>query len=148
MFKKRTKQAEHPKPEKPKNIKKSARPKQVLARLSIAEFEAMKQRVNQSGLPQADFLRRCILNARIVPLESLIALNSELKHISNNLNQIARRINSNEEDLAEEIKNATETLVETLKLVRGFVEEESSSTDNELRFIASQIQQYLAQQGG
>jgi hypothetical protein len=65
---------------------------EIKVRLTAAEKAALQERADQVGLPLAEYLREQGLGhkpkARLTPEE--VSLFKELRHLSNNLNQVAK----------------------------------------------------------
>ena len=68
--------------------------KQIVIRMTEDDFKIVEQKVQESGLKQAEYLRQAILNPRIINTEGMKELVPELKRVGNNLNQIARVVNT------------------------------------------------------
>jgi hypothetical protein len=68
--------------------------KQVSIRMTEAQYAQLKCAVSSSGLSQAEFLRRMIMNIPIVSTVGFLPMVAELKRIGNNANQIAKGINN------------------------------------------------------
>lgn len=75
--------------------------KNITIRLTPEDFILLQERVKESGMNQAKFLRTAIFNCEIVSLkgarEILILLknvSAELSRIGNNVNQISAKLNS------------------------------------------------------
>ena len=71
-----------------------SRPKQMAFRLSDEELEIVRDKIEESGLTQQEYLLKCALDKPVVTLEPLRDLNRQLKKVGNNLNQIAHSLNS------------------------------------------------------
>ena len=70
------------------------RTKQVIIRLSAEEIHTLKDKVKVAGISQQEYLRKSILDKKIVNTEGVKAVMPELKRQGNNLNQIAKVLNS------------------------------------------------------
>lgn len=71
------------------------RTNQVTFRASDKEKEQIQKKIEQSKISQQDYLLRCALKKKIIVVEGVNELNSELRRIGNNLNQIAKALNQN-----------------------------------------------------
>ena len=92
--------------------------KQVVIRMTEADYEKMKRRVEKSGKNQAEYLRQAILKKEIVNTDGMKSLIPELKRIGNNLNQIARSVNEGRPALFAEIQQMEKELGEVWRLLR------------------------------
>ena len=66
---------------------------QINIRISEAEAEQLRKKVEQSGMNQQEYILSCVLEKQIVNTDGIKELLPELKRIGNNLNQIAKRCN-------------------------------------------------------
>lgn len=66
---------------------------QINIRISEAEAEQLRKKVEQSGMSQQEYILSCVLNKPITNTDGIKELIPELKRIGNNLNQIAKRCN-------------------------------------------------------
>ena len=69
------------------------RSKQIVIRLSESEHDAVKRKIELSGVNQQKYLVGAAMNKNIVNTEGIRDIMPELKRIGNNLNQIARKCN-------------------------------------------------------
>jgi hypothetical protein len=69
------------------------RPKQIVIRLSEEELAQIKEKVEQSGKSQQQYIIEALTQSNIVNLDGLKELYPEIKRIGNNLNQIAKALN-------------------------------------------------------
>lgn len=69
------------------------RPKQIVIRLSEEELAQIKEKVEQSGMSQQEYILSCVLNKPITNTDGIKELIPELKRVGNNLNQIAHALN-------------------------------------------------------
>jgi hypothetical protein len=79
------------------------RQKQIVIRLTEQEFSQLKKKVRESGLSQQTFLIKAFSDKKLVNPIILNRLISEISHIGNNLNQIAKRCNSGRTDVLSEV---------------------------------------------
>ena len=71
---------------------------QVKCRMSVEEKEKFDKLVEQSGLSQSEFFRRCALKKKIYDFgikNDMKNVQHELSKIGVNINQIAKNLNSN-----------------------------------------------------
>ena len=94
--------------------------KQVLIRLTEADYEALKRKIEKSGLSQVEYIRKAVLDKKIISTEGVKALMPELKRIGNNINQTARRCNQGYPAVYEEVKKQREELGAIWQLLRQF----------------------------
>lgn len=69
------------------------RPKQIVIRLSEAELQAVKEKVEQSGMSQQEYIIRALLEKPVLNSDGIKEIVPELKAVGNNLNQIAKALN-------------------------------------------------------
>ena len=69
------------------------RPKQIVIRVSEEELAQIKEKVEQSGKSQQEYILSCVLNKPITNTDGIKELIPELKRVGNNLNQIAHALN-------------------------------------------------------
>lgn len=98
-----------------------ARPKQIVLRMTEQELEAVKKKVEQSGMNQQDYLIKALTQKEIVSTEGMKALLPELKRIGNNLNQVARSCNEGNLATRAEVAAIGEELNEVWRLLRQLV---------------------------
>ena len=66
---------------------------QINIRISEAEAEQLRKKVEQSGMSQQEYILSCVLNKPITNTDGIKELVPELKRVGNNLNQIAHALN-------------------------------------------------------
>ena len=66
---------------------------QINIRISEAEAEQLRKKVEQSGMSQQEYILSCVLNKPITNTDGIKELIPELKRVGNNLNQIAHALN-------------------------------------------------------
>lgn len=69
------------------------RPKQIVIRVSEEELAQIKEKVEQSGKSQQQYIIEALTQSNIVNLDGIKELYPEIKRIGNNLNQIAKALN-------------------------------------------------------
>lgn len=69
------------------------RPKQIVIRVSEEELAQIKEKVEQSGKSQQQYIIEALTQSKIVNLDGIKELYPEIKRIGNNLNQIAKALN-------------------------------------------------------
>ena len=69
---------------------------EICLRLSADEKERLEQDARSCGLSKTAYLRRLILGREVKarPSQEIRALRTEIRHIGNNINQIARSVNA------------------------------------------------------
>ena len=101
------------------------RPKQIVIRVSEEELAQIKEKVEQSGKSQQQYIIEALTQSNIVNLDGLKEIYPELKRQGNNLNQIAKKLNEN-----------------------GYVDQYNLITDNqkELDKVWQSLKQFLQKQ--
>lgn len=98
------------------------RNKQVNFRMTEEEFKVLKEKVEQSGMNQREFLRRCVLDKVILNVDSLKTLIPEMKRQGSNLNQIAKRLNERKfVDYNNELSGCLQEVEETWQSLKQFL---------------------------
>ena len=69
------------------------RPKQIVIRVSEEELMQIKEKVEQSGKNQQEYIIEALTQPTITNTDGIKELIPELKRIGNNLNQIAHALN-------------------------------------------------------
>jgi hypothetical protein len=69
------------------------RPKQIVIRVSEEELAQIKEKVEQSGKSQQQYIIEALTQSNIVNTDGIKELYPEIKRIGNNLNQIAKALN-------------------------------------------------------
>lgn len=69
------------------------RPKQIVIRVSEEELAQIKEKVEQSGKSQQQYIIEALTQSNIVNTDGIKELIPEIKRIGNNLNQIAKALN-------------------------------------------------------
>jgi len=82
------------KPANTQNPKKQNRSqtKQVIVRMTEAEFDRFNTLVSKSELSKSDYLRRAVFGNKIIIVDGIDLLVPELKRIGNNISQITRTL--------------------------------------------------------
>lgn len=94
-----------------------SRPKQIVIRLSEKEFETIKNKVNQSGKTQQEYIIEALTKAQIVNFNELKTIYLELNRQGNNLNQMAKLMNRNNRNV--ELQELEEALKEVSEIWRS-----------------------------
>ena len=99
---------------------------QIVIRMTEEDFNIMKEKVKESGLKQAEYLRQVILNPRIVNTEGMGELVPEIKRVGNNLNQLTRAVNAGSYDpmLIDKVMQIGKDLDEVWQLLKRYVAEQ------------------------
>lgn len=84
--------------------------KRLICRVSEKEYEKFENLIEKSKLNKSEFMRKCILNKKIIVIEEIKELNIELRRIGNNLNQLTRAVNAGEIKEINELKEIKENL--------------------------------------
>lgn len=103
-----------------------ARIKQIVIRMTEQELEAVKRKVEQSGMNQQDYLIKALTQKEIHSTEGMKAVVPELKRIGSNLNQIARRCNEGNQATREEVHQIGEELNSIWRLLRQSIHGQAS----------------------
>lgn len=94
------------------------RPKQIVIRLSEEELAQIKEKVEQSGKSQQQYIIEALTQSNIVNLDGLKEIYPELKRQGNNLNQIAKKLNENGYvDYKQELPNTMKEVREVWQLL-------------------------------
>lgn len=81
------------------------RSKQLNFRLSEDEFNKVQKLITQSKLNQSEYIRKSVLDKKIIVVDDIQELVKELKRIGNNLNQLTRVANSHGAIGTDELKS-------------------------------------------
>jgi len=104
-------------------LKKIVRNHEIKVRLSTEELNSLEEKVVASGMKSREkFCRACFRDATIkgTPPKEFFVLITEVRHVGNNLNQVARRLNSyvqNERPDPDEVDRAIKGVNDTLDLL-------------------------------
>ena len=102
------------------------RPKQIVIRVSEEELAQIKEKVEQSGKSQQQYIIEALTQSNIVNLDGLKELIPELKRIGNNLNQIAKRCNEGGVLPSEaEVREQGEELKQVWQLLRRYLQKQA-----------------------
>ena len=96
------------------------RPYQITIRLSSDELQTLKSKVHSSGLTQQQYITAVLNNKTITNTDGLRELIPEIKHIGNNINQIAKRLNSDSVIYDNDIEFINKGLVSIWALLKQF----------------------------
>ena len=99
---------------------------QIVVRLSDEEYERFMDKVTKSNLSQNEYFIKCVTGKKIIVIEGLKEVLTELKRIGANINQISKNLNSGifqgaTEDIRQirvELSKTTEAIITVLKGVR------------------------------
>ena len=97
----------------------SQRTRKMTFRLNEKEYEQIKEKVKESGLPQQQFLLKTALEKDIIHIKEFQTLIFHIKKIGVNINQIAKHCNETgviSNDDIEEIKEGVNMIWQLLKL--------------------------------
>ena len=89
-------------------------------RLSDREYEMIREKMRLSKMQNMSaFMRKMSLEGMVINLEinELKEINSLLKHIGNNINQIAQRLNESKNIYKEDFKNVEEKQEKILEIL-------------------------------
>ena len=103
-----------------------SRPKQLSSRVSEEEYERLKEKINESGKNQQEYILSCVLEKPITNTDGIKELLPELKRIGNNLNQIAKRCNEGGMLPSEaEVRKHGEELNKVWRLLRQYLQRQA-----------------------
>lgn len=103
-----------------------SRPKQLSFRVSEEEYERLKEKINESGKNQQEYILSCVLEKPITNTDGIKELLPELKRIGNNLNQIAKRCNEGGMLPSEaEVRKHGEELNKVWRLLRQYLQRQA-----------------------
>jgi len=95
---------------------------QVKVRLTEEELLQLKGKVEESGLSQQEYIKKCVLNRKIQNTDGIKEVLPELKRIGNNLNQIAKKMNEGFYPRIPEVANNQKELVEIWQQLRQYLQ--------------------------
>lgn len=99
------------------------RPKQIVIRVSEEELAQIKEKVEQSGKSQQQYIIEALTQKQIINTDGVKEILPELKRIGNNLNQIAKRCNEGGMLPTEaEIRKHGEELNKVWQLLRQYLQ--------------------------
>ena len=102
------------------------RPKQIVIRVSEEELAQIKEKVEQSGKSQQQYIIEALTQSNIVNLDGLKEIYPELKRQGNNLNQIAKKLNENGYvDYKQELPNTMKEVREVWQLLKQYLQKQS-----------------------
>lgn len=102
------------------------RPKQIVIRVSEEELEQIKEKVQQSGKSQQQYIIESLTQSNIVNLDGLKEIYPELKRQGNNLNQIAKKLNENGYvDYKKELPNTMKEVREVWQLLKQYLQKQA-----------------------
>ncbi|MGU8865024.1 plasmid mobilization protein [Clostridium perfringens] len=93
------------------------REKQIKFYVNEKEYEQIKKKVEKSKLKQQEYLIKSALNKKIIVIDGLKEMLSELSREGNNLNQIAKKINEGEQKDIKEMKNKLNNLWDLIEKI-------------------------------
>lgn len=94
----------------------------VTVRLSSKEHAHLKKQADNAGLKMEPYIRRLIAGKEISPRppEEYYKILTELNHIGNNINQIARVANSERNITTNKINEAVKMVDDIMNIVRSW----------------------------
>lgn len=104
------------------------RPKQIVIRVSEEELAQIKEKVEQSGKSQQQYIIEALTQSNIVNLDGLKEIYPELKRQGNNLNQIAKKLNENGYgyvDYKQELPNTMKEVREVWQLLKQYLQKQA-----------------------
>ena len=106
--------------------KNRTRPKQIVIRVSEEELAQIKEKVEQSGKSQQQYIIEALTQSNIVNLDGLKEIYPELKRQGNNLNQIAKKLNENGYvDYKQELPNTMKEVREVWQLLKQYLQKQA-----------------------
>lgn len=114
------------------------RPKQIVIRVSEEELAQIKEKVEQSGASQQEYILRSVLEQSITNTDGIKEIVPELKRVGNNLNQTARALNEIDGALKDSGFYNYRKISEVLA--------EAKQNQEELKEIWQLLKQYLQEQ--
>lgn len=104
----------------------ATRPKQIVIRVSEEELAQIKEKVEQSGKSQQQYIIEALTQSNIVNLDGLKEIYPELKRQGNNLNQIAKKLNENGYvDYKQELPNTMKEVREVWQLLKQYLQKQA-----------------------
>lgn len=100
----------------------SERETAVLVRLTHTEKSFLKKQADKAGLKMEPYIRRLIAGKEIKPRppEEYYKILTELNHIGNNINQIARVANAERHITTDKINTAVKMVDDIMDIVRSW----------------------------
>ena len=99
---------------------------QINIRISEAEAEQLRKKVEQSGKSQQQYIIEALTQSNIVNLDGLKEIYPELKRQGNNLNQIAKKLNENGYvDYKQELPNTMKEVREVWQLLKQYLQKQA-----------------------
>ena len=99
---------------------------QINIRISEAEAEQLRKKVEQSGKSQQQYIIEALTQSNIVNLDGLKEIYPELKRQGNNLNQIAKKLNENGYvDYKQELPNIMKEVREVWQLLKQYLQKQA-----------------------
>lgn len=102
------------------------RPHRITFRCNEQELQLIKQQVKESGMKEQQFIIESLINQRIYNTDGIKTMLPELRGISTNINQIARKINKGDkltydmvEIMEKEVKTVWRLLNQLIKDLRS-----------------------------
>ena len=95
------------------------RPKQIVIRVSEEELAQIKEKVEQSGKSQQQYIIEALTQSNIVNLDGLKEIYPELKRQGNNLNKIAKKLNK------QELPNTMKEVREVWQLLKQYLQKQA-----------------------
>ena len=100
------------------------RPKQIVIRVSEEELAQIKEKVEQSGKSQQQYIIEALTQSNIVNLDGLKEIYPELKRQGNN--QIAKKLNENGYvDYKQELPNTMKEVREVWQLLKQYLQKQA-----------------------
>ena len=101
------------------------RPKQMVIRLSEEEFAQIKEKVEQSGKNQQQYVIDALTKATVTNTDGIKELIPELKRVGNNINQIARSLNEGDICPMVYVNKSLNDLEEIWQLLRQYLQKQA-----------------------
>ena len=102
------------------------RPKQIVIRVSEEELAQIKEKVEQSGKSQQQYIIEALTQSNIVNTDGIKELIPELKRVGNNLNQIAHALNGSSYYSYNLITENQKELTEIWQSLKQFLQKQRS----------------------
>ncbi len=105
-------------------MQKLSRPIQMKIYVSDEEREFIRRKAEIAGASKmTDYLRKMVMDGHILNVDYSMfrEINSSLQHISNSINQIAKRVNSTDNIYSEDIKLLKEKQEEVWRLQKSIL---------------------------
>lgn len=86
------------------------RPKQIVIRATESELKAIQKKVAKAKITQNEYLLKSALEKEIIIVDGVADLNTELRRIGNNINQLTKAVHEGKITCGDELENVVKEL--------------------------------------